>query len=48
METFRGDMRWEREKTGNPITDYTLLQEVSIDNPESFWPDVFKQVRFLY
>lgn len=48
MERFKGDMRWEEEKTGNPVTDFRLLQEISFDNPEAFWPQVLRQLRVCF
>ena len=41
---MQGCSAWEAGRTGDPAIDYPLLQRISCDDPEAFWPPVFEQL----
>eukprot|EP00899_Mesostigma_viride_P003230 jgi/Mesvir1/12908/Mv25031-RA.1 len=42
MSTFEGDFMWDSFRRGDPCLDFPLLQRISVDNPEVFWPPVLR------
>ena len=44
----RGCPDWERGRTGDPATDWPLLQRVSYDYPELFWPPVLERLGITF
>jgi hypothetical protein len=45
MVRFWGhDPLWDTQASGNPLMDWPLLQKISYDNPEAFWPAFFDHI----
>lgn len=44
MNRFQGCPEWERMRTGDPMKDLALLQRLSVDCPEAYWPPVLQEL----
>ncbi|KAK9862190.1 hypothetical protein WJX84_000590 [Apatococcus fuscideae] len=48
MQTWKGCAAWEEHRTGDPSKDWPLLQRLSWEAPEAFWPPVLRQLRINF
>ncbi|KAK9811852.1 hypothetical protein WJX72_011194 [[Myrmecia] bisecta] len=48
LRIFDGGRDWLAECTGDPAQDFPLLQRLSHEQPEVFWPPVLKQLRIRF
>lgn len=44
----QGSELWRRLRTGDPTQDWPLLQQISFEDPESFWPAVLQRLRIRF
>ena len=47
-EFVQGGEAWERRRQGDATKDWPLLQQLSWELPEVFWPPVLRQLRILF
>ena len=45
---MQGDALWQQLRSGCPSRDFDLLQRISFDSPEAFWPHVLKYLRIKF
>ncbi|KFM24179.1 Acetyl-coenzyme A synthetase [Auxenochlorella protothecoides] len=48
MQEWKGSELWRRLRTGDPTQDWPLLQQISFEDPESFWPAVLQRLRIRF
>mmetsp|Transcript_42051 Transcript_42051/g.109007 ORF Transcript_42051/g.109007 Transcript_42051/m.109007 type:complete len:655 (+) Transcript_42051:796-2760(+) len=48
MEKLEAGPEWDSLRTGNPLLDFPLLQMMSFDQPEVFWPPVLEELRIAF
>ena len=41
---IQGDLWWEANRTGQPTSDWKLLQTFSTQNPEAFWTAALREL----
>lgn len=48
MADFEGGEEWQRRSSGNPTADLPLLQRLSWQQPERFWPPVLARLNLVF
>ncbi|GAB4821930.1 hypothetical protein N2152v2_008976 [Parachlorella kessleri] len=48
MHSFKGDASWQQLRSGCPSRDFDLLQRISFDSPDVFWPHLLKYLRINF